>query len=285
MATQTPSNGNWVAPGVPAIAKAENAKQARAAANQWLAASKDNAGTLAGASAYLLNKQVDASQLVSGGCATAKAVALTQELAVAIAASAVTPAKAPANATNSGTVNGAVVSYSSAGINGDRSAIKIVLRNGTVVWVLARCGNAVKPGPAPVPPGPIPGPGPKPKPTPHKKAPLSWQCQQNWHAGCPGTGKWRQDPQNNSTSGSNTGGTPGAPAQPHNPPYQPAPPAGHPAPNPNSGGYSSGGGTGSAPGGSSSNGGTTTGGGHPTPQNPPANSGQGGNNSGDPGGF
>ncbi len=131
-------------------------------------------------------------------------------------------------------------------------------------------------GHSPNPTGPNP-PNPPNPPTP-KKPPMSWQCQQNWHAGCPGTGKWRQDPQNNGTSGSNTGSTSGAPAQPHNPPYQPAPPAGHPAPNSTSGGYNSGGGTGSVPGGSSSNGGTTTGGGHPTPQDSSANSGQGGNN-------
>lgn len=87
----------------------------------------------------------------------------------------------------------------------------------------------------------------------------------------------RQPPQDNTTSGVNTGRTPGAPADPPaNSAPAPAPPDGNPAPDPTPSGSNSGSDTGSGtPGGTTTDGGGTTTGGS-TPTNPPADSGQGG---------
>lgn len=146
----------------------------------------------------------------------------------------------------------------------------------SVFFIRGACGN-----PQTEPPKPAPEPEPEPK----GKAPLSWDCQQNWTPGCPGSGKWRQPPQDNDTSGANTGDTPGAPSSPYRPPNGPKPQPGKQPPSNNGGGYNSGGGTGSAPGGSTTDNGGTQGGGAVKPPNPPANSGQGGNNNSDTGGF
>ena len=117
----------------------------------------------------------------------------------------------------------------------------------------------------------------------HKK-PQSFNCQQNGGSGCPPNNAV-QPPQDNPTN-QNTGTTPGAPAQPVTPIPGPSPVAESPAPNPAQGGYDSGASDGSGtPGGSLTNGGTTTGGGAVVPSTPPANTGQGGSNTTDPGGF
>lgn len=97
----------------------------------------------------------------------------------------------------------------------------------------------------------------------------------------------RQDPQDNTTSGVNTGPTPGAPPAPFVPPQGPTPQPNTPAPPPIPGGYDSGSPSGSGtPGGSTTNpDGTTEGGGAtPAPSGPPVTV-DTGTHDGDGGGF
>lgn len=175
MAAQTPLNGNWVAQGVPSIKKAKTKAEAKAAAMDWLNKIKDMPGTLQGASAYLLNKQVSLSSLRGGdGCATAKAESLVNELSVALATSDISPSQAPTNGYNSGTKSGSTYTYSLAGVSGDRSAIRVKVIGKQVVWIMYRCGNAVTHRP--------------PTPTkPHRPMPV---CRANNCHPCP-PGQWR----------------------------------------------------------------------------------------------
>lgn len=53
---------------------------------------------------------------------------------------------APANGYNSGISNGIYGVETSQGVSGDRTAIKVTLPNGTVFWIMKRCGNPVYPG-------------------------------------------------------------------------------------------------------------------------------------------
>jgi hypothetical protein len=151
MTSSTPSNGNWVADGVPAIQQAKTNKQARAAIQGWVNKIKGSPSMLAGASTYLLHKQANPDELVSNGCASKQAVSLVNEVSVALALSDVSPAQAPADGYNSGTSNGAVVANSAPGISGNRKAVKVMAKDGTTVWVMARCGNPVTKTPPPVP--------------------------------------------------------------------------------------------------------------------------------------
>lgn len=118
-----------------------------------------------------------------------------------------------------------------------------------------------------------------------EKPALSRECQQN-AVGCPDgfTNPVRQDPQDNSTSGVNTGPTPGAPSSP--PPSEAPRPRDNrqdntPAPDPSPGGSNSGSSNGSG----TPSGSTGDSSGNSTGDNntgPPADSGQGGDNSGMP---
>lgn len=74
-------------------------------------------------------------------------------------------ANAPANWYNTGMANGQMVVASERGITGDRKAIKYTLRDGSVLYVMVRCGNIVLPSPGDIPKGPTDNPAP-PKATP-----------------------------------------------------------------------------------------------------------------------
>lgn len=286
-----------VSGGIAEIRDAQTPEQAKQAAVVYLETVKTDPEALAGTAKYFLHRDVDSSTLEKDGCATPEADQLVIEISLAIGESLVVPDEAPADGTNSGIGNdGTMVSAATSGISGDRKAIKVVLKDGTVFWIMARCGNPVVQGPGPHPTGPtdenpqpegtttttVPQQCPPPKGVPpekwdyvncRKKDQTFDQMQNESQA--------KQDPQNNSTSGVNTGPTPGAPAQPHVPAPGPTPSTGTPAPNPTPGGYDSGSPTGSGtPGGSTTDStGTQGGGSKPATQNP-VDTGQGGNNTG-----
>lgn len=70
--------------------------------------------------------------------------------------------EAPSNGHNSGVDNNGDYGVGGPGVHGDRTAIKITLPDGTVVWIMVRCGNAVFPGPPTnLPKVPTDDPGPK----------------------------------------------------------------------------------------------------------------------------
>ncbi|MBA3758132.1 hypothetical protein H0X10_00675, partial [Candidatus Saccharibacteria bacterium] len=157
-------SNRWFADGVQEIEEASTPEEAREAARTWLSLVRRDPQLLKGAASYFLaGRQVDASTLVDGECASEDAESLTAEIELAIAQAKVTPEEAPVDGTNSGTdAEGDVTSANQAGITGDRAAIKVVLKDGTTVWIMSRCGNPVVQGPAPVPPGPTDNPPPPP---------------------------------------------------------------------------------------------------------------------------
>lgn len=75
-------------------------------------------------------------------------------------------AQAPENAWNSGVHGETYGTSADQGVRGDRTAIKITLANGTVAYILIRCGNPVYPGKPPLPEVPTDNP---PPPTPSEK--------------------------------------------------------------------------------------------------------------------
>jgi hypothetical protein len=156
------ADNNRVLNGVDAIRTASNDDEAREAAHTWLNQIKPDPDLIVGATSYYLDRKVDRKSLVNGNCASDEAQALVAEIEMAFAQAKITPDDAPSDATNSGVnpANGQMVSAAHAGITGDRTAIKVVLKDGTTVWIMARCGNPVVKGPAPVPPGPTDNPPP-----------------------------------------------------------------------------------------------------------------------------
>lgn len=304
-------HARWFADGIDAINKASTPEEAKAAAQAWLEQVRRDPQLMVGAVSYFLHKDVNPENMVdatNNKCASTDAVSLEAELELAIAQAKATPDNAPANGTNSGVdANGTAVAASHPGISGNRKAVKLVLQDGTTIWVMARCGNPVVQGQAPVPPGPtdqqhptptVPGTIPPtrgttpptsevPNQTTTTKPALSRECQQNG-TGCPDgfTNPVRQDPQDNHTSGANTGPTPGAPSSPPSTSPQGPPPRDNtPAPPPNSGGSNSGSPSGNnTPGGSACDSSGCSGGGSSPPQSPPTTV-DNGNHGGDPGGF
>lgn len=170
-------HSNWrvVGEGIAEIKAATTPEQAREAAMVWLDKIKVSPVGFTSAASYLLpNEQVDATMLFDdNGCATETAETLLTKMSMAVGQAAVKPDQAPANGYNSGVSNDVFVVSKTAGIQGDRKAIRIELSNGQVFWVLARCANPVTKHRPPHPPGPTdnpppkkPGPGPTPQPGP-----------------------------------------------------------------------------------------------------------------------
>lgn len=147
-------NNRWMANGIREIREADTPEKAREATYVWLDQTKQDPELLAGATKYLLNRDVDPKTLVDGDCASDEAEKLIAELELALGEAEITPEDAPANAYNSGTdADGNVVAASHAGITGDRKAVKVVLKDGSTIWIMARCGNPVAHQPK-APPGP-----------------------------------------------------------------------------------------------------------------------------------
>lgn len=165
MKKTSPSNGDIVED-VPSIRNAKSKADARAAANDWVDLVKDNPGTLSGAASVVLEKDVKRKGLVDNdGCATPQAKSVVEQMKVALALSDIAPDQAPADGYNSGAVpaSGRVYTYARPGVSGNRVAVRITLRNGHTMWVMARCGNIVTHKPSPH----LPQPKPKTPPTPY----------------------------------------------------------------------------------------------------------------------
>lgn len=157
------SNNRWFADGIAEIREAKTAKQSRNAANVWLDKVKTDPVLLAGAARYIADKKVSKADLSVDGCATTEAVDLVTEIAIVLGQSRITPDTAPADGYNSGVSKGEVVGSADSGVYGNRTAIKVVLPNGKVIWIMARCGNPVTKGTPPVPHGPTDNPPPPKK--------------------------------------------------------------------------------------------------------------------------
>jgi len=90
--------------------------------------------------------------LVDGNCLSAAGRDLYNQFAGALNAKGTTFAEgdAPATGYNSGVnSNGTYQVYATPGVTGNRKAIKVTLANGSVVWIMVRCGNVVYSTPPP----------------------------------------------------------------------------------------------------------------------------------------
>jgi hypothetical protein len=150
-------NDYWFEDGIIEIRTAVTPDDAIKASRVWLNRVRMEPEKLAGTIGYFLQEEVKASALVdSKGCATEKAADFVKELRMLFATSTITPDQASPDGYNSGYTEDTVTANDTPGVGGDRTAIKIVLPDGTVVWVMARCGNVVTPGlPPEVPHGKI----------------------------------------------------------------------------------------------------------------------------------
>lgn len=216
MATSDYANNRWFSEGIAEIRDAETAKQAEDAAFVWLEGVRKDPNLLAGAASYFFDQDVDKTTLIDeDSCATEEAVELTIQLDLTLAdAQSIIPENAPANGYNSGVNDGEVIAEEEPGVRGDRDAIKIVTKDGDVIWIMARCGNIVTEGKPPLPPGTTDNPKkPERDPYPRGNAPIG---------GGP-----------NADPGPGTYIPPQEMEQPPTPPrVDPAPPAPEPAPAP-----------------------------------------------------
>ncbi len=106
-------------------------------------------------------------QLVDGSCLSSEGITLHNQLDGVLSASGTTfeEAEAPADGYNSGVHEGTFGTSSTQGVYGDRKAIKVTLKDGTVVYIMVRCGNPVFPGKPPgIPDVPTDNPPPPPPP-------------------------------------------------------------------------------------------------------------------------
>ena len=155
-------NNKFISEGVQSIREAKNPSDAAKAAFDLSEKVRKDAPILKAFVKSLLHKDVEVGTLTDEkGCASVSAVQLTIEMDLELAnAKSIVPDQAPSNGYNSGVNNGIVVNDTVSGIRGDRKAIKIVLADGTTIWVMARCGNIVTSGPPIFPPGNTDNPPP-----------------------------------------------------------------------------------------------------------------------------
>lgn len=106
--------------------------------------------------------------LVDGSCLSTEGMLLHAELKGALNAKGVKfeEADAPANGYNSGITDGVYGVAAEPGIRGDRKAIKVTLPDGSVVYIMVRCGNPVYDIPPDLPEVPTDDPPPPPPPPP-----------------------------------------------------------------------------------------------------------------------
>ncbi len=164
------AGNRWIAEGIPAIRNAKTEAEAHKGIREWTDVVRKDPALFAGALRYILHKDVTATELFdNSGCATSKAVGLLAEMETALALSSVKPDQAPQTGYNSGADpnGGGVHVAGTPGIKGDRASARIDLKDGTTIWIMARCGNPVtmKP-PSGVPHGPTDNPPPKTPLTP-----------------------------------------------------------------------------------------------------------------------
>ena len=155
MVTTTHLKNRWFAEGIASIFDAKTNADAVAAAPDFTEKVSQEASLLVGAAKAFHLPDVDVATLTDNkGCATDATVKLKIALDVARAtARSITLGEAPVNGTNTGVQNGQVVSDPGGTISGNRKAIKIVLADGSTIWIMARCGNIVTSGPPIFPPG------------------------------------------------------------------------------------------------------------------------------------
>lgn len=162
-------NNRWFSDGIAEIKSAKTKADAEKAAKVWLDKIKRDPNLLVAVLKYFLHEDVDKASLVDEkNYATDKAVQLVAELEIAIGMAEIEVAKAPSDGYNSGaqkiveaedktsevveeTVK--VVRSEKKGITGDTKAVMITLEDGTVIWVLSRCGNIVTKEEPDLPPG------------------------------------------------------------------------------------------------------------------------------------
>jgi len=147
------ANNRWFGEGIASIRDAQTNEQAVAAASDWLEEIRTDPILFEAGAEALLKNDIDPATLFSNRCATDAAVKLELSVLTTLAESKIVPDDAPANGYNTGVENGVVVGSPTPGIGGDRKAIKITLPDGSEVWIMARCGNIVTPGPSVLPPG------------------------------------------------------------------------------------------------------------------------------------
>lgn len=283
--------------GIVEIKNATDEKSAQQAFNVWLDEVLKTPAYMAPTIKTFLGEDVDQASLVDGDCVSAKALEYDARLRAESIEWTFAPEAAPSNGYNTGVQDGQVVRSETPGITGDLTAIKITLPDGTVVWILCRCGNIVTIEQPPLPPGKTDNP---PRPTPEKPCPMTEKPSGGPFEWNPETCAWYkpvqsfdeqqnqgpavQAPQDNSTveeSGVNTGKTPGAPATAPTPKPEYTPPTSGsdtPAPPPVSGGSDSGGGAGTAPGGTTTDPGGSTSSGEQPGTSDPDDTEQGGDN-------
>jgi len=102
------------------------------------------------------------ADLVEDGCLSTKGIILHSKLEGALTAKGVKfeEAEAPADWYNSGVHEGIYGVSEVSGIYGDRKAIKVTFKDGTVVYIMIRCGNPVYPGKPSLPDVPTDNPPP-----------------------------------------------------------------------------------------------------------------------------
>lgn len=222
-----------------ATAQANNLSEAQV--NLLLEESAKSAQTLAiWAHAFgLYEDPNDWESLVDGDCLSREGERLHAKFDGALTASGskVEEGQAPADGYNSGVnEDGTYGIDDTQNVGGDRRAIKVTLKDGTVVWIMVRCGNPVYPGnakpnlptvPTDNPPPTNPPPGNPPPPNEAKDPSQDPYPQGNAPVGG-GT---------NSDSGPGTYVPPQEMEQPPAQTYVPPPPP-PPAPPPSSGGGS-----------------------------------------------
>lgn len=150
-------NNYWFEDGIIEIKNATTDEDAVKASRVWLDRVRKEPVKLVGAIGVFLKEEVDKSKLIdSDGCASDKAMEYVIELRLVLTTAQVTIEAAPDGGHNSGMNDQGVVFDPEPGVGGDRTAIKIILPDGTVVWIMAKCGNLVTPGlPPNVPQGKI----------------------------------------------------------------------------------------------------------------------------------
>lgn len=174
----------WFSDGIVAIKEAQTPEDARVAAEEWTNGSSEHLGAKHDDKLFVAGYNVLHRESISNGtmealtteglidesgCASDKMVQEVANFQAWVAASEVTVEDAPADWVNTGTdANGEVTIASQPGIGGDRKAIKIVSPDGSVTYIMGRCGQPVVPGKPgfPIPEGPTDNPENPPTTTP-----------------------------------------------------------------------------------------------------------------------
>lgn len=134
-----------VGSGIESIGTAKTPEDAKNAAHDFMQITKSDPDAIKANAKAFLGQDIDKDSLSKDGCMTAEAQLIVNQIDGTLDESEITPDNAPANGINSGVnAKGEVVASKNAGISGNRKAIKIVQKNGTVTWILERCGNFVK---------------------------------------------------------------------------------------------------------------------------------------------